>query len=304
MTTMVEKYHQFYIEALLKDSTVPQITKIRPIYQNLTLDEFIDIINKMVDSNDHDMFQQFLYYLLLFRDMEHLQAYINSEKCSVEVLEKLVMFSYGYCTLYNYSTERILDELLFFISNDRLLILTSKYISRDKMLLFFILSKFETTQLNKYFSRIKDISSFIDYFLKLPEELLRAIISRNYRLFQYLMLMMAEGGMSGDQSREFFNKYKADIEQFSTLSDIIRKYKSKIDYESERKVPFSRRDMARISFVVNKIIEMPDQSKAFDYFASENVFIDNEEKEIIKGIISNPILKNSFQYYDKMFVID
>jgi hypothetical protein len=241
----------------------------------------------MVRDDDHDLFQQFLYYLLLFRDMEHLQRYINSADCGIDILEKLVFFSCGYCALYDYSTERILDEILYFISGERLLelVLHSKHISRDKLLLFFILSKFETPQLNAYFSRIKDVSAFVEFFLKLPDEMLRSIISRNYRLFQYLMLMMTEEGQSSGLSREFFNRYKADIEQFSALSDIIRKYKSKIDYAAEGRLPFARRDMGRISFLVNKILEMPDPAKALDYFANENVFIDNEERAIIRGIV-------------------
>ena len=69
-------------------------------------------------------------------------------------------------------------------------------------------------------------------------------------------------------------------------------------------MPFSRRDMGRISFLVNKIAEQSDPLKAFEYFANENVFIDQEEKEIVRGIISSPVLKNSFRYYDRMFTIE
>ncbi|HRZ28284.1 MAG TPA: hypothetical protein P5295_15865 [Spirochaetota bacterium] len=306
MQQTIDKYQQLYMEALMEDSAVPRISTIKPIFENLTEDEFIEIVKKMVDNNDHDLFQQFLYYLLLFRDMKHLQTYINSDKCGIEIIEKLMFFSYGYCTLYNYSTERILDELLYFISNERLLdlVLNSKFVSRDKLLLFFILSKFETPQLNIYFSRIRDVGGFIEYFLQLPEELLRSIISRSYRLFQYIMLMMADEGMTNVKSKDFFMKYKSDIEQFSILSDVIRKYKSKIDVEKEKGVPFSRRDMGRISFLVNKITEQSDPLKAFEYFANENVFIDQEEKEIVRGIISSPVLKNSFRYYDRMFTIE
>ena len=146
----------------------------------------------MVDNNDHDLFQQFLYYLLLFRDMNHLQTYINSDKCGIEIIEKLMFFSYGYCTLYNYSTERILDELLYFISIERILdlVLNSKFVSRDKLLLFFILSKFETPS-STSISRASGTGGIHGTFSSFP----KSCCGRSYRAtpaFQYIMLMMAD----------------------------------------------------------------------------------------------------------------
>ncbi|MBN2401407.1 MAG: hypothetical protein JXN64_03315, partial [Spirochaetes bacterium] len=74
--------------------------------------------------------------------------------------------------------------------------------------------------------------------------------------------------------------------------------------EEEKKLPFNKRDMARISFIVNKIREMPNAKKAIEYFDSEKIFADVEEKQIISSIIFDPFFRNVFRYYDKLFEIE
>jgi hypothetical protein len=298
----IDYFHLFYVEAIMQDSAFPLIHKIKPIFENLTLDEFIELVEKIFATNDYEMTTQFLYFLLLFRDMPHLQDYINSDKFSIANLEKLIIFVYGFCTLHDHSTDRIIDEILYFLTNDRLLdlILHSDHISHDKLLLFFILTKFDTKHLNKYFGSIRNISEFSNYFLKLPDDILKTLISRNYQLFQYIMLMISESDHEQKISTEFFNKYRKEIEQFSKLHDMIRQYKQKPNYIRDRELPFGMRDMGRISFLVNMIKILPEPEKAISYFNSESVFMDDFEKSIVYAIVTDPILKHVFQYYDTM----
>jgi hypothetical protein len=299
------KYQLFYTEAIMPASVIPSISRIKSIFENLSLDDFIDLINTIMSSNDHETFNIFLYYVILFRKMKHMQSFINSEKFDTGMLEKLILFTHGYCTIYGYTLERILDEILYFIDNRRLLELTinSRYISRDKLFLFYILSKFDTEMLNQYFQKVRNTSDFIDYFLKLPEDIMRSIISRNYKLFQYIMILMAEHEYDKKYTQSFFEKYKEDIDQFSKLNDVIRRYKKTVNIEEEKKLPFSKRDMSRISFIVNKIREMPNPKKAIEYFNSEKIFADTQEKQIITSIIFDPIFRNVFKFYDKLFKI-
>ena len=302
----VDKYHLFYVEAIMTDSSFPRLHVIKPLFESLTQDEFIELVEQTFNSDDPEVIQQFLYFLILFRDMKHIQDYVNSDKTSVELLERLVMFTYGYCTVHDYSTERIIDEILFFISNERLLelVLHSHHIAQDKLLLFFILSKFDVAMLNKYFATIKNISEFVAYFVKLPEDVLRSIVSRNYRLFQYIMLMMAEGDEDMIVSNDFYSKYKNDIEQFSRLNDMIRKYKEEMDRGEEKSGMHQRDTVERISFLVNMIKEMPDPLKAVEYFDGEKIFMDEFEKKIVYAIVTDPMLKNIFHHYDRMFELD
>ncbi len=301
----VDKFHLFYIEAIMHDSMFPQINRIRPIYENMTLDDFIDMVKKITESGDHEFMQQFLYFLLLFRDMKHLQEYVNSEQFSIPLLEKFFMFTYGYCQIHDHSTERIIDEILYFLDKERLLklVLQSNYISRDKLLLFFILSKFDTEMLDRYFASITNISEFLNYFLRLPEDVLRSIIARNYHLFQYIMLIMAEGDSQQAFSSSFFSKYKKDIEQFSRLNDIIREIRRKEGFGNDRGLPFSERDMGRISYLVNMVRDLPDPGRAVEYFNGEHVFMDDFEKKIVYAVVTDPFLKNTFEHYDRTFEI-
>ncbi len=297
-----KKFQLFYVEALMHDSSFPQLNRIRPLFEKLTLEEFLELVDNVFRENDYELTQQFLYFLILFRDMKHLQKYMNSPLFGIEKLERLIIFTFGYCSIHDNSTERIIDEILFFLNNERLyeLAVHSKYIQTDKLLLFMILSKFEPDLLNRYFSTIKDIASFINYFLKLPDETLRSIISRNYHLFQYIMLMMAENDTGSTVPVEFFERYRSDIDQFSKLSDIIRQYKKTSDLSREKELPFNMRDMNRISFLVNMIREVPDPIMAVEYFDGEGVFIDEMEKKIVTAVVTDPMMKNLFVRYDSV----
>ncbi|HQO39399.1 MAG TPA: hypothetical protein PK986_02915 [Spirochaetota bacterium] len=301
-TTDYNRFRLFYVEAIMHDSSFPQLNRIRPIFEHLTIEEFLDLVDRVFTEDNYELTQQFLYFLLLFRDMEHLQKFMNSPRFTIDRLERLIIFTFGYCSINDNSTERIIDEILFFLDNSKLydLAINSKYIQTDKLLLFMILSKFEPAMLNKYFTTVKDISSFINYFLNLPDEILRSIISRNYHLFQYIMLMMSESDSGSTVPAEFFEKYRADIDQFSKLSDIIRTYKKTADLNKDRDLPFNMRDMNRISFLVNMVREVPDPVKAVEYFAGEGVFIDEMEKKIVMAVVTDPMMKGLFSRYDSV----
>jgi hypothetical protein len=295
------KFQLFYIEAVMNDSSLPMLNRLRPIFEKMSHEEFITLSEKIFAVDDYELTQQFFYFLILFRDMKHLQDYINAETFPFEALEKFIIFTFGYCGIHDTSTENIMDDILFFINRDRLfeLAVNSKYIQSDKLLLFLMLSKFDAPMLNRYFSAIKDVSDVINYFLKLPDDVLRGIISRNYYLFQYILLIMSERESNQIVSSEFFEKYRADIMLFSRLNDMIREYKGSTDFEKERDLPFNQRDMSRISRIVNMVKEMPDPVKVIEYFDGEHVFIDDMEKKIVLSAVTDPMMKNMFSRYNK-----
>lgn len=301
----IDRFHLFYIEAIMNDSSFPQINRIRPIFQKLNFEEFIELVDKVFSSEDYELTQQFLYFLMLFRDMRHIQSYINSDKFTIDKLEKFIMFIFGYCTIHEHSTDRVLDEILFFLDNERLLdlALNSAFINNDKLILFIILTKFDTDMLNRYFAGMKDRIKFINSFVKLPDEVLRSIIARNYHLFQYIMIMMGEMDTGETTSSAFVTKYSSDIQQFSRLSDILKQYRLRTDFRKEKGLPFEKRDMQRLSFLVNIVRDLPDPVKAIDYFAGEKVFMDDMEKNVVLAVVTDPMLKNIFRNYEMTNVI-
>lgn len=293
------KFQLFYVEAIMNDSSFPLLNRVRPIFEKMTVEEFLTLAEKVNHADDYELSQQFFYFLILFRDMKHIQDYMNSERFPMEMLEKFIIFTFGYCSLYDSTTEIVIDEVLFFLDRERLFELTmrSSYIQNDKLLLFLMLSKFDVKMLDKYFSKIKDTAPIINYFLKLPENVLRGIISRNYRLFQYILLMMSEGESTQQVSSEFFEKYKEDMLLFSRVNDMIRKYREETDFEKESSLPFNQRDMSRIYSIVNMVKEMPDPVKAVQYFDGERVFVDDMEKKIVLSVLTDPMMKNTFSKY-------
>lgn len=296
----IDMFHLFYVEAIMNDSSFPQINRIRPIFQDLTFEEFIELVDKVFSSEDYELTQQFLYFLMLFRDMTHIQQYINSGKFTLDKLEKFIMFIFGYCTIHEHSTDRVLDEILFFLDKERLLDLAinSAFINNDKLILFIILTKFDTDMLNRYFTSMKDRMKFISFFIKLPDEVLRSIIARNYHLFQYIMIMMGEVDIGEITSSAFVAKYSGEIQQFSRLSDILKQYRSRTDFGKEKDLPFEKRDMQRLSFLVNIVRDLPDPVKAVEYFAGEKVFMDDMERNVVLAIVTDPMLKNIFRNYE------
>ncbi len=293
------KFQLFYVEAMMNDSSTPFLNRVRDIFENISKEEFFILTEKAMKSDDYELSQQFFYFLILFRDMKHIQQYMNSEQFTIETLERFIIFTFGYFNLHDNSTENIIDEVLFFISREKLFELTlkSKYVQRDKLLLFLLLAKFDVPMLNKYFSQIRDIKEIISYFLKLPGEVLRGIIARNYHLFKYILLLMSESESTQNDSSEFFEKYKHDIMIFSKLNDMIRKYRETTDFEKERSIPFNKRDMSRLSLIVDMAKEMPDPVKAIDYFDGEHIFVDEMEKKVVLSAVTDPMMKNVFSKY-------
>ena len=116
--------------------------------------------------------------------------------------------------------------------------------------------------------------------------------------------MMSEDAEYLKFSFDFQNKYRSDIDQLSTLNDLIRKHRETVDLDVEKKLPFGQRDISRISFLVNKIRETEFPEKTIQYFAIEGIFVDKEERQIISSIYKDPMFKSSFVNYDKIFSVE
>jgi hypothetical protein len=298
----MNSFQIFCNEAILNDSILPSVNKIRSIFIDISLNEFIVLVDKVFSSEDFELTQQFIYYLVLFCDMDHIQGYINSEKFTLDKLEQLILFTFGYCTMHDLSVEIIIDKIFLFLDKSKLmgLAINSEVVNNDKFMLFMLLTRFDTDMLNKYFSKIRDIAGFIDFFIRLPDDVLRSIISRNYNLFQYIMLMMSEVETLGTLSVEFIRKYSLDLQQFGKLNDILKRYKDRTNFEADKKLPLQKRDMYRLAFLVSMVRGLNDPVKAVEYYSSENVFIDDLEKNFVLAVVTDPMLKNIFIKYEAM----
>lgn len=296
ITANEDIYNLFYSKITNDVNFFPRISELYELFSNINEDDFIELA-KAVMASGEDVSKQFFYFVILFRNMKNIRLFINSDKADFKLTEHLVMFGYSYCVFYDYSLEYVLDNMLSFINDKKLLalILESENIANDKLLLFFILSKFDVDILNKYFATIKDIPALINYFVRLPEKILRSIVSRNYRLFQYIMIMMAEGDHDSMVDANFFNKYRKDIEMFSSLNDLIRAYKQASNPATcapEMNQPTSSK---RITYLVNMLKSTTDVKRAIEYFNSEKIYKNEKEKTIVTAIALDPFLKDIYR---------
>ena len=152
--------------------------------------------------------------------------------------------------------------------------------------------------LNSYFSKQENLIDILSVFYRLPEEMMESIIARNHKLFEYIMKMLSKNPIVKEQANNFINKYKDIIEQFNNMSDIVSNYHTNVDLTNEGVLPFDKRDMGRISYLVNTLRSLPDREKAVEYFTEGKVFADDNERQIISALVSDPFLKKIFQKGD------
>ncbi|MCP4129467.1 MAG: hypothetical protein GY754_00485 [bacterium] len=294
---IIDKYQLFHTEAIMHGSSVPPFSRIRAIFSNLSQEEFIDIATSITEKDASDTLNLFLYYIILFRDMENIQRFINCPEFGINLLEKLIVFAYGYCFLYDYTPEHVLDEMLSFVSEERFLELAiaSRHIARDQILLLYILSKLDTASLNKYFAAIDSVAQFLKDFVKIPDDMMPVIINRNYELFQYILMLMSENKKYLRFSKDFYSKYKTGIN---------RDYKGSSLPEKEKHISFKERNMSRISYLVNQVRGIANPQKAIAYFHGERLFADEEEMQIISAVVTNPVFNSTFKRYNSVFSIE
>ena len=121
------------------------------------------------------------------------------------------------------------------------------------------------------------------------------VIARNRKFFDFIMMKLSSVEELSEEARKFIEKFDKIISELKTMGHIIMKYHTEVDLTVEGKRPFNERDKNRISFLVNTIRSMPDWNKAVDYFAQGGVFVDEQERQIVYALVSDPILKSIFQ---------
>ena len=168
---------------------LPELTRVLEAFESADDYAFNGYATYLLENNLKEEFELFLYYLTLFRTNERVQHLLNMNNTPVKLIEHLIMFSYGYITNKGRPVDDVYDDLLNYLSYDKLLqLLTeSTHIKRDKMLLFFLLTKLDTKYIDLFFGRCPDVEKTVRSFLFLPEESIYQIIYRNVSLFEYIL---------------------------------------------------------------------------------------------------------------------
>lgn len=263
---------------------LPKVNFIKSIFIVADENDYTNYIEYLINGNYKTEFEQFLYYIILFRDTPEIQKILNSDKIKINLLEHLVMYAYGYTIMKEGSPDKVLDDLLFFLSEDKLLklCLESSHLSRDFLFVVFILSKLSIRKIDEYFTKTEYAHKIIKTFAILPQSQIHEIIYRNTVLFDYLITLMPSH-LDEHIASDFFNKYSGLITQMHEINNLIRQYKS------NRETTPERQDLTRIAILV-AIMTKYDSTNLDINFLGDNEFMTSSEDKIIAyEITTNPL---------------
>lgn len=273
----------FLILDTVKDR--PDLKKIRDVFVKATGEEYLEFTRFLVRGNQADRFKLFMYYLLLFRDDQKIQGIINSEQVSIEMLEHLVLYSYGYAIMKKITPDNVLDDILYFLSDDKLLSLCidSEHMSRDFLFVIFILTRLPVAKIDEFFSKSPYTKNIIHSFTIIPDKLIREIIYRNVVLFDFILSVMPVY-LDEQASIAFSKKYEELIEKMRELNSLIMMYKT------GREIYPNKKELSRIAILVTIMTRYSDIN--MDIFNDRNFLTSRKDLEIAKAISKDPMFVN------------
>ncbi len=281
----------FGLERVLESSSMPPLLEVRKVFATATPAEFADYTQYLITSNRKRQFEEFLYYILLFRDDILVQKLLNDGEIPVAIIEYLVMYSFGYALEKQGNPDRVMDDLLYFLSQERLLALItdSEHISRDYLFVLFILTKMETKYIDIYFGDTGRVDRIIRAFAALPDATVHEIIYRNAFLFDFIMSVMPV--YADETTVECYNgRFSTEITRMREINRLVRSYKKR---EEGWGGPECHDILARLALLVS-ILERTGSSRlSLDHYRDSGVFASDTEKLLAYEILANPLYRDT-----------
>jgi hypothetical protein len=199
---------------------------------------------------------------------------------------------FGYISLKGRDVDSVLDELLYFISPDRLvdLVVHSSQLARDKMLTFFILTRLDRVHLERFFAETSQAEELVAAMMNLPDNMVREIILRNMVLFDYMKILLGMYSEDG-ASEEFYYRYRTEIEETKKINQLLNKYRR----QHGKDAGDSRREVNRIALLVNMVDEMGSGIESMEYLAGSGIFADDVERKTVYEVMSNPLFRETLR---------
>lgn len=263
----------------------PDLKRIREVFHNASDDEYVAFADFLVSGNQTERFKFFMYYILLFRDDQRVQGIINSDRVSVGMLEHLVLYAYGYAVMKKIPPDRVLDDILYFLSEERLLELcvAAEHMSRDFLFVIFILTRLPVAKIDEFFSKSPHTKRIIHSFTVLPDRLIREIIYRNVVLFDFILSVMPVF-LDEKSANDFRNRYDELIEKMRELNNLIMMYKT------GREVYPNKKELSRIAILVTIMTKYSDIN--MDIFNDHTFLTSRRELEIARAVAKDPMFVN------------
>lgn len=293
---MIIQTYQELISLMIEKEGM-HINRIRDIITHFTEEQFRGFIGLVIDSKDYQLFEQLVYYLTLFKDLEEIQNFLSNEKISIDVLEHILMFTYARASLSGVPEDQALDNILIFINQEKYieLMLHSDVICKDKLLCYYLLTKLDRKHIDIFFNQHPDIIAFLEGFIKLPEKTVKTILTKNPDLFGYISMFLQT--MNSELANNFIEKHQIDIMELDKVKQIILDVSNHFDLEAEKNLPLSQRNKERLAEIVRKVKEMNNIFNILHTLEGEGVIVDEIEEKLISEILGNPIFKDVLNKY-------
>ncbi len=282
------------INELVQSSEI-RVNHLMSLFLKLTPETLRSMIEKVRYLEDSELTAQCMYYLILFRREKHIHTLFESHTLPLEVIEYLIMSLYGWALREEQSDYRLITDLLSFFDQETYmkLLLDSKLISRDDLLIYYIVPKLNRLNLEEYFNTREDISHFLNAFMALPDDLRTGILKENTDFYGYISMILASSGRNITLSNYTMDKKHESIHKTQNLiMDIVAHF----DMEKESSLPINQRNQLRIGKIVN-LIRKFDSSNIIEVMKKEGVIIDSEEESLIHEILYNPLFKDLLKKY-------
>lgn len=268
------------------------------LFSRLTAETFESVVNKFHETGDFDSKQTLIYYLILFRKEPGIRNLLEDASMPLEFIESIILTIAARSNLSVSDNDQRLDELLdtlpMPVKYD--LLTKTRFISRDQMIVHYILAKLDKKHLDLYFHDTEKSKRFVIGICTIPEELMRALFLKNPELHGFfIMLLDTVDEELLPKARELCNISLTEIEK---TKKIALEISMKFNLSSELVKPLAERDIERYSLITNRIQHLDDLSAALANLVKERV-IDMEEQSLLHEIILNPLFSDILYKYSK-----
>jgi hypothetical protein len=267
------------------------------LYVNEILDHFLNNYdignlaehNRCMEANcGLNLFHRLLGFMKLFKDVPSFRIKINSPEFPAPVLEQLIVYTLALERHNGKNTAYISDNYFEFIEPDKMIqvISDTDMLDLEPEFVLHSLSRFGNRYMDKLLARSEGIRKLLTkLFLESEEKEVKSILSVNPIIYDYLMMFLELEGRN-EEAGSFHTKYGEVYENARLIQNQVDQIKSNI---KEYKLPLALIDRGeRILFILEKIADVEDKMQSYLILVSNNAFIDDREKDMIKMILRDP----------------
>ncbi len=266
------------------------------LFSILDIPSFEDIVKKFHATGDFDSKQTLIYYLTLFRKEAHVKYLMENAELPLEFVESIVLSIVVRTNLGEPDGDKALDELLDTLSHKTQyeLVTQTSFISRDLVLVHYLLAKLDKEHLDRYFKIEKNAERFVIGVCNLPETLVRTFFFRNPELHGfYMMFFDTVDAKLLPKAKEYCEIDLTEVDKIKRLAhDIIVRFSP----DAEFKKSLSQRGKERYAYIISRIRYLADVQMAILNLQKEGA-IDDHEVSLLREIVFNPFYSDVLERY-------